>query len=300
MNRKERIQAILEKELNPNTLEISDESAKHAGHAGASANGETHYNLKIASGIFLGKTILEQQRLVNALLKDEFASGLHALSMNTQAPVAHLISFILCPYVQRCVLLLNHKKIPFEITYIDLSNKPDWFLKISPLGKVPVLQVGNHILFESLFILEYLDTVYAPQILSPEPILAAKEKAWMEFLSQTYMDQYFLSNAKTKEDVEKHKTSLHTKLQRIEEIIPLPYFQGAILSLLDIGIAPLVQRLKILNKLDGSILPSGKFPKLETLYSTLHKTLDVDKAVVPNFEEEYIANQKKNGSVLVS
>ena len=50
-----------------------------------------------------------------------------------------LISHKLCPYVQRAVIALTEKGVPFERIDIDLANKPDWFLKISPLGKMPVL-----------------------------------------------------------------------------------------------------------------------------------------------------------------
>jgi glutathione S-transferase len=52
-----------------------------------------------------------------------------------------LISHKLCPYVQRAVIALAEKGVPFERIDIDLANKPDWFLNISPLGKVPVLVV---------------------------------------------------------------------------------------------------------------------------------------------------------------
>ena len=49
-----------------------------------------------------------------------------------------LISHKLCPYVQRAVIALSEKGVPFERIDIDLANKPDWFLKVSPLGKTPV------------------------------------------------------------------------------------------------------------------------------------------------------------------
>lgn len=54
-----------------------------------------------------------------------------------------LVSHLLCPYVQRAVILLTEKQIPFERIDVDLSNKPDWFLKVSPLGKTPVLLVDG-------------------------------------------------------------------------------------------------------------------------------------------------------------
>ena len=50
-----------------------------------------------------------------------------------------LISHKLCPYVQRAVIALSEKGIPFGRIDIDLASKPDWFLSISPLGKTPVL-----------------------------------------------------------------------------------------------------------------------------------------------------------------
>src|SRR3954464_14646367 len=72
-----------------------------------------------------------------------------------------LISHKLCPYVQRAVISLTEKGVPFERIDVDLSNKPDWFLKISPLGKVPVLLVktvdGEVALFESNVICEYIE-----------------------------------------------------------------------------------------------------------------------------------------------
>ena len=49
-----------------------------------------------------------------------------------------LVSHHLCPYVQRASIALDEKGVRFERTYIDLKSKPDWFLKISPLGKVPL------------------------------------------------------------------------------------------------------------------------------------------------------------------
>ncbi len=76
-------------------------------------------------------------------------------------PPRSSISHKLCPYVQRAVIALDEKGVPFERIDIDLANKPDWFLKLSPLGKVPVLVVtteqGEVALFESNVICEYIE-----------------------------------------------------------------------------------------------------------------------------------------------
>ena len=68
-----------------------------------------------------------------------------------------LISHPLCPYVQRVAIALAEKSLPFTRIDIDLAAKPDWFLAISPLGKTPVLKVGDAAIFESAVILEYLE-----------------------------------------------------------------------------------------------------------------------------------------------
>ena len=81
-------------------------------------------------------------------------------------PPLKLISHKLCPYVQRAVIALTEKDIEFERIDIDLGNKPEWFLAISPLGKTPVLQVGDVAIFESAVILEYLEET-APKPSAP-------------------------------------------------------------------------------------------------------------------------------------
>ena len=91
-----------------------------------------------------------------------------------------LISHHLCPYVQRAAISLFEKGVPFERVYIDLANKPDWFLEISPLGKVPVLKVEHEVgsesvIFESAVILEYLDETL------PNPLERARHRGWIEY-----------------------------------------------------------------------------------------------------------------------
>src|SRR3989339_1381952 len=101
-----------------------------------------------------------------------------------------LISFELCPYVQRSVILLLEKQVDFDITYIDLAHKPDWFLALSPLGKVPVLEVEGRAIFESAVIAEYLDEVYPPSIHPKDPLDKAVNRAWIEFVSSLFVANY--------------------------------------------------------------------------------------------------------------
>ena len=91
-------------------------------------------------------------------------------AQKAQEPLT-LVSHTLCPYVQRAVIALTEKGVPFERKDVDLSNKPDWFKKISPLGKTPVLVVGEQPIFESAVIAEYLEET-APNPLHPKDALA--------------------------------------------------------------------------------------------------------------------------------
>lgn len=72
-----------------------------------------------------------------------------------------LVSHHLCPYVQRAAISLAEKGVPFERIAVDLAAKPDWFKRISPLGKVPLLVVRHDgdetVIFESAVILEFLE-----------------------------------------------------------------------------------------------------------------------------------------------
>ena len=99
-----------------------------------------------------------------------------------------LISHKLCPYVQRAVIALTEKGVSFERIDIDLANKPDWFLKISPLGKTPVLVVGEHAIFESAVILEYLEETQTRPLHPADPIARAEHRAWIEFGSAVLND----------------------------------------------------------------------------------------------------------------
>lgn len=92
-----------------------------------------------------------------------------------------LISHALCPYVQRAAIVLAEKNIAFERLDIDLANKPDWFLTISPLGKTPVLLVDGQPIFESAVICEYLEETTDGKLHPPEALLRAQHRGWMEF-----------------------------------------------------------------------------------------------------------------------
>ncbi|MEZ6013247.1 MAG: BolA family protein [Hyphomonas sp.] len=87
-DRLSRIRDLLTEAFDPVVLEISDDSARHAGHAGAAPGGETHYTVEITSEAFEGLSRVQIQRTVMMVLQKEFDTGLHALSLKAKAPQA--------------------------------------------------------------------------------------------------------------------------------------------------------------------------------------------------------------------
>jgi stress-induced morphogen len=86
MTRAQRMEAVLQAAFSPASLEIVDESAMHAGHAGARPGGETHYQVTMVADTFEGLSRVDRQRRVNEVLATEFDGGLHALSLRLKAP----------------------------------------------------------------------------------------------------------------------------------------------------------------------------------------------------------------------
>ena len=82
----EAIQQKLTTAFQPSRLEIENDSARHAGHAGANPNGESHFNVTIESAAFAGTPKVARQRMVYRALADELAGPLHALSVKALAP----------------------------------------------------------------------------------------------------------------------------------------------------------------------------------------------------------------------
>src|SRR6478736_5297923 len=155
-----------------------------------------------------------------------------------------LVSHKLCPYVQRAVIALNEKGVPFERIDIDLANKPDWFLKLSPLGKVPVLVVttekGEVALFESNVICEYIEETQAGLKLHPADALKrAEHRAWMEFGSAILGDLWGLET-----------TTVAAKFARVEAALGAgPYFAGDAFSLVDAVFAPIFRYFDLFDEL---------------------------------------------------
>jgi glutathione S-transferase len=156
------------------------------------------------------------------------------------AAALKLVSHHLCPYVQRAVIALAEKGVAHERVYVDLADKPQWFRAISPLGKVPLLVVGDDVLFESAVICEYLDDTAAPRLHPEDPLERARHRAWVEFGSAILNDIWSFYTARDEEALTKKRDDIAGKFQQLEQHLGEgPYFAGARFHLVDAVFGPI-------------------------------------------------------------
>ena len=163
-----------------------------------------------------------------------------------------LISHKLCPYVQRAVIVATEKDIPFHRVDIDLTNKPDWFLAISPTGKVPLLEVTERdgsvrVIFESAVIAEYLDEIAGQRLLPVAPLERARERAWVEYGAQALADIYRLYTAPDEARSETERKQVEAKLERLENELSGPWFSGDRFGLVDAAFGPVFRYLDVFD-----------------------------------------------------
>lgn len=206
-----------------------------------------------------------------------------------------LISFELCPFVQRAVIMLQYKGIPFEIQYIDLRQPPAWFLEISPTGKVPVLRCDGEVLFESAVICEFLNESYAPSLHPENALKRAKHRAYIEFSSSLMGIMYATSLSKTETEYTEQRTTLQQELAKLEPFLTEEgYFEGYELCLVDVTIAPLFMRLALLDQAVPLNLP--ELPKIKMWSNRLLALPAVQNSVIPEFATRYFAYFKAQDS----
>ena len=198
-----------------------------------------------------------------------------------------LVSFKNCPFVQRVMGALVMKNVPFEIEYIELNNKPQWFLEISPNGQVPVLITENDtVLFESDAIVEYLDDKYAPiEEVSAEQ--KALDRAWSYQASKHYMPQCGTMGSKDKETFETRLANLQKSFQKAENKLgDSDFFKGDYISNVDIAWLPLLHRASVIKEGSGFDMLEG-FPKVQKWQAALIESGLTDKTVPADFIEKF-------------
>lgn len=208
-----------------------------------------------------------------------------------------LVSFDLCPYVQRAAIALAEKGVPFERRTVDLANRPAWFKAMSPLGKVPLLQVGDAVLFESAVIVEYLEDTRPPALHPADPLTRARHRAWMEFGSSILADIWTIETTPDRAAFETKRAALRDKFTRLEtELGEGPYFAGEAFTLVDAVFAPVFRYFDVFDR----FVDLGTFadlPKVTAWRRALSQRPSVRGAVIADYEarlEAFLRRQKSH------
>ena len=215
-------------------------------------------------------------------------------------PEIELISFDLCPFVQRSVITLLEKDIPFKRTNIDLADKPEWFLQISPLGKVPVLKIDGNILFESAVINEYLDEITPPSMHPGDPLQKALNRAWIEFGTELSNLSFKMVLTDDEEIVAQSLEALQNKFEFLDKNLTTgPFFNGAAFSLIDAAYAPVFIRTEyLLKQVIDDLIPPACNRALNWRDAILARE-SVQGSIIDGYTELATARFKKRGSVLL-
>ena len=194
---------------------------------------------------------------------------------------------------------MRAKDVEFEVTFINLREKPDWFLKLSPHGKVPVLKIDDEVLFESNAIAEFLDETLETRLHPTSPIERARNRAWTDFVPTFSSALSKIYYTKNRNEMEEGLANAPRVIERLEEALIRqrgrntgPYFNGPGLSLVDCAYAPFLQRFCIA---DGYLKTGllNNFPSLNAWTEVLLSNDTITGAVAPEFLYEFLSNLKR-------
>ncbi|MBI3346321.1 MAG: glutathione S-transferase family protein [Burkholderiales bacterium] len=161
-----------------------------------------------------------------------------------------LVSHALCPYVQRAAIVLKEKGLAFDRIDVDLAEKPDWFLRLSPLGRTPVLRVDGEVLFESAVICEYLDETRPPRLHAADALTRARERAWMEFSSAVLSGIAVLYSAADDAALARAQAALRARFEQLEAALgdlgDGPWFAGTRFGLVDAAFGPVFRYFDVI------------------------------------------------------
>jgi glutathione S-transferase len=210
--------------------------------------------------------------------------------MTTPATLT-LVSHKLCPYVQRAAIVLAEKAVAFERLDVDLANKPDWFLKISPLGMTPVLVVDGEAIFESAVICEFIDESSLPRLHPEDGLQRARHRAWMAFGSALLNTIAGFYNAADSVVLAAKAADIKSKFAQLEALAHGPYFAGENFSVVDAVFGPVFRYFDVFESVPA-VRDFGFFesmPKVSAWRQALAKRPSVQAAVRADYEELLLA-----------
>jgi len=199
-----------------------------------------------------------------------------------------VVSSTICPFVQRVTALLEQKKIPYDIEYISLQDKPDWFLRVSPNAQVPILITNSGaVLFESDAIVEYLEEAYPALRHSANAEERAMDRAWSYLATRNYLVQCSAQRSEDEEALIERTEKLGKAFATIEGALGKgPYFRGTDIGMVDIAWLPLLHRATLIERHTGYDFLAG-YPLVKKWQGRLMDTGLAGKSVADDFENAF-------------
>jgi len=165
-------------------------------------------------------------------------SNVAPVEVFVKAAVGHPDQLGDCPFSQRVLLTLEEKAIPYDAKYIDVSNKPQWFLEVNPAGKVPVIKDGEKYVADSDVITQLLEEKYPePSLKTPEDKASVGAKIFSTFTA-------FL---KSKDSSDGTEEALLTELKALDEHLKSnkPFIAGEKVTGVDLALTPKLYHLTV-------------------------------------------------------
>ena len=212
-----------------------------------------------------------------------------------------IVSFKICPFVQRVTALLEAKGLDYDLEFISLSDKPDWFLEISPNGQVPVLITDRgEALFESDAIVEYLEEAFPPLQPNISPEERATNRAWSYLAAKNYLVQCSAQRSPDSVSLTQRSEKLCKAFDRMEKQLgETRFFSGEQVGMVDIAWLVLLHRAHIVERRTCYDF-LGERPKLKKWQAALLDSDLAQRSVATDFEEAfasfYLSDQTYLGS----
>jgi len=209
-----------------------------------------------------------------------------------------LVSHALCPYVQRIAIALAEKGVAHHRATVDLADKPDWFLAMSPLGRTPVLKVGDAVLFESAAILEYLEETRPHPLHPADPVERARHRAWIGFGSEVLNDIAGFYSAPDMPSLRERAASLARRFRLLEDQLESgPWFAGARFGLVDAVFGPVFRYFDSFDQI-GEFGVFDGLDKVPAWRESLARRPSVHAAVTPDYGDLLAAFlRRRNGAL---
>ena len=200
------------------------------------------------------------------------------------------MSFKICPFVQRVTALLEVKGQAYDVEYINLSRKPDWFMKASPNAQVPILITeSDEVLFESDAIVEFIEETVPGSLFDENPVNKAQERAWSYLASKHYLVQCSAQRSGDKETLTERSAKLSKAFAKLEaKLSDRKFASSDQIGMVDIAWLPLLHRAAIIEKFSGYDF-LGTSRKVKRLQQNILTTGICEQSVSDDFEEKFTA-----------